>query len=375
MKKIFLGFVISFLTFFATVTQADAAPLRIVALGDTGLAAWSSQQGWTQYAVGAAMNKWCGDNGCDLGMLLGDNFYMAGIDSCDDYHMAFEWPYYNLTKVKNINFVAALGNHDYTKFTSTDPNSNACTEVQSLGQGWYCMNWAHAQAQVNYTYSAPASCNSQYYSKKFLMPARYWNWNLGNILFMSLDTQPLVAHAWQDDPGFGNGSGKQINYANAQENQMVSAMQSSQATWKIAYGHHPYKSNGHHGNAGSYDGCSNTTNDEWNCGNRVKKLIESMCAKGLDLYLSGHDHSLQLISSKCDSANPGRDVQFVVSGGGSSKTGLQDNGNGASTRFQANELGFFYIVIDGNNLTLKAVKVDPANPNQPVEIGSYTVTK
>ncbi|XP_028245211.1 purple acid phosphatase 8-like isoform X2 [Glycine soja] len=73
------------------------------------------------------------------------------------------------------------------------------------------------------------------------------------------------------------------------------ALQQSNAKWKIVVGHHTIRSAGVHGNT-----------DEL-----VKQLLPILEANNIDLYINGHDHCLQHISS-FDSA-----IQFLTCGGGS----------------------------------------------------------
>ncbi|XP_061373794.1 purple acid phosphatase 8-like isoform X2 [Gastrolobium bilobum] len=73
------------------------------------------------------------------------------------------------------------------------------------------------------------------------------------------------------------------------------ALKQSHAKWKIVVGHHTIRSAGHHGNTVEL----------------VKQLLPILEANNIDLYINGHDHCLEHISS-LDSG-----IQFLTSGGGS----------------------------------------------------------
>ncbi len=78
---------------------------RIVVFGDFG------KGNPEQYAVGAAMGKYCQSKICDLAITTGDNFYPAGVSSVDDpkWKTHFEDPYASF----DFLVYATVGNHDY----------------------------------------------------------------------------------------------------------------------------------------------------------------------------------------------------------------------------------------------------------------------
>ncbi|XP_074292729.1 purple acid phosphatase 8-like [Silene latifolia] len=73
------------------------------------------------------------------------------------------------------------------------------------------------------------------------------------------------------------------------------ALKESNAKWKFVIGHHTIMSAGHHGNTVEL----------------VAKLLPILEANNVDLYINGHDHCLEHISS------PHSQLQFLTSGGGS----------------------------------------------------------
>src|SRR5690606_20769826 len=115
--------------------------------------------------------------------------------------------------------------------------------------------------------------------------------------------------------------------------------------WKIAVGHHPYLSNGPHGNAGDYDAKFGVSIPPIN-GKGVKSFFDEVVCGKVDLYLSGHDHSRQWLNESC------KGTELAVSGAGAKATELPGKN---ATLFQSLELGFLYIVIDGKKLTAEFV--------------------
>ncbi|MCS6911943.1 MAG: metallophosphoesterase [Myxococcales bacterium] len=273
----------------APTPGSDLAPaepvVRFVALGDTG----KGNQG--QRDVAAAIRRKCELSGCDFALLLGDNIYNSGVRSADDdqFRTKFEEPYAMLS----FPFYVVLGNHDY----------GAEGAGSEFGKGAY---------QVEYTRR----------STKWRMPAAHYHFVDKHVAFFALDTNLQM---W--------------GLAEQQKKDVRGWLAASTATWKIAFGHHPYLSNGRHGNAGSYD---NVPFIPIANGQGVKEFMEQVICGQVDLYLSGHDHSRQWLVPTC------RGTELVVSGAGASTTDLP--GRNAS-RFQASTLGFLYVRIQGRTLT------------------------
>ena len=262
--------------------------VRFIAVGDTG----TGSAGQTKIA--GAMATKCKADGCDFVQLLGDNLYESGADSVDDpiWQEKFEVPYAAI----DLDFFAVLGNHDYG----------------ASGAG---TNFPKGQNEVDYTKK----------SKKWKMPSAYFHFEKKNTEFFALDTNKAL---------FGLAAG--------QKKDMASWIASSKAEWKIAVGHHPYKSNGSHGNAGSYDGLPIGPMN----GQGVKTYLDEVICGKVDLYLSGHDHSQQWLNESC------MGTELAVSGAGAKATELK--GKNAAL-FESTELGFLYIVIEGKRLTAEFV--------------------
>jgi hypothetical protein len=262
--------------------------VRFVAMGDTG----TGDAG--QSTIAAAVAAKCKKDGCDFVQLLGDNLYTSGASSVNDPIWAerFETPYAAI----DLDFYAVLGNHDY-------------------GANGAGTDFLKGKNEVDYTAK----------SKKWKMPSAYFHFTKENVELFELDTNMAL-----------------FSQASAQKTDVTAWLAASKAEWKIALGHHPYKSNGPHGNAGKYDGIPIPPVD----GSAVKSFLEGTVCGKVDVYLSGHDHSQQWLNETC------MGTELAVSGAGAKTTELK--GSNASL-FQSIELGFLYIVIDGKKLTAEFV--------------------
>jgi tartrate-resistant acid phosphatase type 5 len=190
---------------------------KICALGDSG------DGGDTQRRVAQAMTRF----GCTDILLLGDNFYPAGVTSLDDpqWQTAFRIPYRALLEA-GATFYPVLGNHDY----------------------------AQNRGRVDYT-----QFQVQYHSQRlpqWHMPAKTYSFQLGeNFCAIATDTNQLNT--------------QQADWIRTQ-------VRAAPCSWKVAFGHHPIVSSGHHGSTGG----------------RVESFLRP-ALEGVHLFLCGHEHSFQ----------------------------------------------------------------------------------
>ncbi|MDP2269287.1 MAG: metallophosphoesterase [Archangium sp.] len=263
----------------------DAGTVRFIALGDTG----KGNPG--QFQVGAAMGTFCAAHGCDFVILLGDNFYPNGVGSTDDpqWKKAFVDPYASV----EAPFYAVLGNHDCG-------GDGAGTDLP------------RGDVQVAYSEVNP----------KWRMPGRHYKWSIGEVDFFVADTNRSMFSVDED--------------VRADFEKWLPA---SKATWKIAFAHHPYLSNGEHGNAGSYDGLPFVPVAN---GASVKSFLDDRVCGQADFLFTGHDHSIQWLEPTCDG------TELIVSGGGAKTTRLLGK---QPAHYQSRNLGFVYVIIRGNTLT------------------------
>lgn len=163
------------------------------------------------------------------------------------------------------------------------------------------------QAQVDYTFEHPGS--------RWEMPGRYYCFvrNLSDgtrVELFGIDTNTIleddVQLAWLD-----------------------TALSLSPADWKIVFGHHVLYSDGHYGSDRKL----------------IARLEELFVRAGVDLYLAGHEHHLQILE-------PVGGVAYVTSGAGS-KTRAAACGPGVV--YAAGLLGFMAFDVSRDRLVVRAV--------------------
>ena len=274
------------------VTRPAADTVRLVALGDAGTGTA------LQYDVADGMELVCAARGCDFAIYLGDNFYDTGVDDRFDvqFESKFELPYANLS----FPFYPALGNHDY-------------------GAGGAGYEFWRAPIYVEYTDR----------SDKWVFPAQYYRVHAGAVELFALDTNAMM---W----GFFD---EQLAW-------MKERAPLSTAPWTLAYGHHPYRSNGPHGDAGDYDGGPASPIGN---GTYVKEFMDQAVCGVVDMYLCGHDHSLQWITETCGG------TELIVSGAGAHTTSLYP---GHDTWYEDDDEGFVWIEADSVKMTVAFYDAD-----------------
>ncbi len=242
-----------------------------------------------------AIAKKCAADGCDFALLLGDNVYNSGIAAPDDPLIVERFE--KVFAPVDVPFYPVLGNHDYG--------------ADGLGT-----DFARGMNEVLYSKR----------SHKWKMPDAFYTLSFGPLDIFALDTNMA-----------------NFERADEQSAKMKAAMLKSRARWKLAYGHHPYMSNGPHGNAGSYNGLTRPPSFS---GIHVKTFVEGLVCGNADAYLCGHDHSMQWLTSTCNG------TELLVSGTGAEATTLPGSN---LTRFQSTDLGFIYGVATDTTLTMEFV--------------------
>lgn len=306
--------------------------VRFIAIGDTG----TGKDG--QYKVAAAMKEICDQRGCDFAIGMGDNIYEDGVDGKFDiqFETKFEQPYEEI----DFPFYMTLGNHDNTWLFGGDGANND-----------------RGEAQVEYHYRTDRMSN------KWQMPARHYKFDApisgGTplVTFFSMDTNPMASAGDPDT---------EYNKDDSSEEQgkwFKDGFKASKAPWKIAYGHHPYISNGTHGNAGKYDGLAGQ-------GKYYRDMMEQNVCGNADVVFTGHDHDLQWL--KATESCP--DTFHILTGAGA-KTRAFGNANRNATYWQQdNVLGFFYVELQGDEFRGTAYTVD-ATSGEVTEAFSKTMQR
>ncbi|MBA2543980.1 MAG: metallophosphoesterase [Deltaproteobacteria bacterium] len=293
------------------VTPPDDPPpppkrVKFIAMGDTGKGNTSQRQ------VAVAIRDLCAARGCDFVLLLGDNIYDAGVDSVTDsqWQTKFEEPYHDI----DLPFYVALGNHDN--------GGRLIIDAPGIGN-----EFDKGQIEVDYTAV----------STKWTMPSSHYTFSFAHVGIVVLDTNALL---WEN-----------VDYGDQTQWMPQAMMEVSGKDWVLFAGHHPYRSNGSHGNAGDYDapelaGIPISNPLPIQNGEALKDWFDGHACGLADVYFSGHDHSRQWIDEPTALCG----TKMIVSGAGASTTEIRDRGNTALFE-DASKAGFMYVDIDGDKFT------------------------
>lgn len=204
--------------------RPSGTELRFFALGDTG----SGND--NQRAVAAAMEKRCQLGRKPSGILmLGDNFYMDGVESLADPQWQSKiWQPYGAPCLGEVPIYAVLGNHDYK---------------------------GKPGIQIDMTGKNP----------RWVMPARNYAVRFGDLLELDMLDSNFV------DTCF--------SAAFCARDFFVSRVKAPRVRWRMALAHHPVIS------------ASGKYSDEV-FANYRQKLAPLLCSS-TDFYLSGHAHHLE----------------------------------------------------------------------------------
>ncbi|XP_027342125.1 purple acid phosphatase 3-like [Abrus precatorius] len=198
----------------------------------------------------------------DFVISTGDNFYDNGLTGVHD--PAFEESFTKVYTAPSLQrkWYNVLGNHDY--------RGNAKAQISPIlryrDSRWICF--------------------------------RSYVVNSENVDFFFVDTTPFVNKYFIDRQGHNydwRGVLPRKRYISKLLKDVDLALRQSTATWKVVIGHHTIKSAGHHGDTQEL----------------VLYLLPLLQANNVDLYINGHEHGLEHISS-LDSS-----IQLLTSGGGS----------------------------------------------------------
>jgi hypothetical protein len=292
----------------ATAPDAPVAPtpVKFIVIGDAG------KGNADQRRVAIAIRDLCQQKGCDFVLMLGDNIYDSGVASTTDaaWQSKFEQPYNDI----DLPFYVALGNHDY--------GGKLVVSVPGIGN-----EFDKGKVEVDYTQV----------STKWNMPATHYTFEWGNVGFIVLDTNSIL---W-DDTTYGDQA--------AWLPTATAAVAGKR--WVFTAGHHPYRSNGQHGNAGDYDAPELAGIPIGNplpiqSGDSLKSFFDDNICGISQVYFSGHDHSRQWLDEPTAMCG----TQLIVSGAGATTTNIQDRGNTAFYE-DATKVGFMYVTIDGDTFT------------------------
>ncbi|XP_054776044.1 purple acid phosphatase 17-like [Prosopis cineraria] len=197
----------------------------------------------------------------DFVISTGDNIYDDGLRNVTD--PAFVQSFTQIYTAKSLQkpWFSVLGNHDYRG----DALAQLSPLLRKIDRRWVCL-------------------------RSFTVHA-----GIGDMFL--IDTTPFVESYFTelDHVYDWRGVSPRQAYVSTLLQDLEEELRSSNATWKFVVGHHAIRSVGHHGDTLEL----------------VKLLDPLLKAYGVDMYINGHDHCLEHISS-VDSG-----IQYLTSGAGS----------------------------------------------------------
>ena len=132
------------------------------------------------------------------------------------------------------------------------------------------------------------------------MPATHYALRRGAVGVIALDTTSLL---WSD-----------VSHGDQEAWWPDALAEVDDPPWLVVVGHHPYRSNGLHGNAGAYDGAD----DGENHGDTIARFVEAhVCGRAV-AYVSAHDHDREWL----DAPDACGGTELIVSGAGGAVGGF-----------------------------------------------------
>ena len=219
--------------------------LRILVLGDFG----TGGPGQHQIAEAIARTHSEPENRPELVITVGDNFYYNGVDGLDDplFERVFE-DVYTGPFWDDLPFYPTLGNHDHRG------------DVGALIE----------YSEINPVWNFP----DRYYSITRGIPGG------GRVHLVAVDSEPL---------------NRSFRVVESQLAFVDSVLGQVEAEWTLTYAHHPFLSEGPHG-------------DQATLWNRLYPLIRGR----VDAHVAGHSHTVELLPVD-------REMLQVVCGGGAGR--------------------------------------------------------
>jgi 3',5'-cyclic AMP phosphodiesterase CpdA len=308
-------------------------------------------------AVARAMRTWCESRPCDFATMLGDNIYpdgaTAGADGRDDderFRKLFIEPYGPLAESSaDFRMYVTLGNHDWR--TSLDG----------------------VLSQVRFHENTPP-----FFMDGFSYRAQPPVAN-GTVELFVIDTEMLLSRVQVPETAVAaDGSGALLEELEAPKPWtrqqaaagadgvawLEAALASSTARWKIVMGHHPLWS---------------TAGSKFAQAEALRRLILPVLCRHADLYLAGHEHTLELHRDDCSVATPDEGVApllQVVSGAGAKQrphhpafSAWQQANNPQLETLYAKGMvwGFAHVELLDDQLRVRVVSTPNDGSGQPVE--------
>ncbi|MFI5781175.1 metallophosphoesterase [Nocardia sp. NPDC051570] len=297
----------------------ETEDLRILVIGDAGTGARP------QWLVADAVRALHADEPFSCALSLGDNLYDYGpwADNDAQFRAKFEDPNHSL----DFPWLMVQGNHDNSAIIP--------------GDGAWLLRGDHEVA---------------YHSRsaRWFMPSRYYSVPIPEVRpiveFFVLDLNPLATYQPPPVVPYWAPGGM---FMTEQAAWLDRAIDHSPAKWKIACTHHPYLSNGPHGNAGEYEGSPFEAIN----GRHVKDFFETHVLGRCQFILSGHDHTLQVL----DPNTASRGTRQIVSGAGAKTAHGAAPGANPALFQNYTDVGFMVLDLCPNSAEVGVFTVDLGN--------------
>jgi len=216
----------------------------------------------------------------------GDNIYPNGVESADDPQWQTKFERIYTGSNIQVPWWAVLGNHDHR----SEPDAQVAYARRNNRWNMPGRTWAHDFTGSNETV----------------------------VTVIALDTQALLTRSegWKE-----------------QARWLEDTLDACKSKWKVVVGHHPLRSYGYYG-------------DQAYMVNYVKPLLDTY---GVQLYLCGHDHDVQIIKHPTDV------FYSVISGAGG---GARNTAYGEHTHFADTNGGFVALLFSAKRMDVQAFDAD-----------------
>ncbi|XP_021909905.1 purple acid phosphatase 3-like [Carica papaya] len=263
--------------------------LSFLVIGD-----WGRSGSYNQSEVAFQMGRIGEQLDIDFVISTGDNFYEDGLKSVSDplFKDSFSKVYTAQSLQKP--WYSILGNHDYRG----NVGAQLSPELRKIDSRWFCR-------------------------RSFILKS-----DIAEFFFV--DTTPFVDDYFYDPEHIYHWKGvmPRTSYLTSLLRDLEKALRESNAKWKIVVGHHAIRSAGHHGDTREL----------------IQLLLPMMKANNVDMYMNGHDHCLEHITSHDSS------IQYLTSGGGSKAwRGDVKHYNRLTTKFFYDGQGFMSVKLSEEN--------------------------
>lgn len=261
--------------------QTAPAPkdtVRLVIVGDIGKGKRPGPGEPPASPILDAAREQCKIMPCDGLVLLGDNRYPFGVGGKRDKEWLTDWAEaWTKGEPRIAPLYLVLGNHDWNPVIPQ--NTVARRELQ----------WVRDTPDVE-------------------GDSHFWSVDLGPVRLVAWDTNPMVrARRWDRD----------LLDPASELRQLLDALSADAGEdWVVGLSHHPVKSAGKHGDAGSYHDLGART---WPGEGLCEAFRAALSDGPFRLWLAGHDHNLQLW--------PGERSASAVIGSGAKLSALEERGD------------------------------------------------